>query len=224
MPIRERATPRSVEVSSTVRWPSLSAAIRKGLREGVSRGDSISAALGPSSPLESRLALVPRRATSSTGMTLNHQNFRTIIEPFRIKSVEAVKFTTRDERVAALAAAGYNVFRLRAEDVLIDLLTDSGTGAMSSAQWGALMQGDESYAGSRSFYRFERVVRDLTGFTHIIPDAPGPRGRAHPVPHDPAIRARSSRTTTTSTRRARTSRSRRPRRATWSSPRAASPR
>ncbi len=99
--------------------------------------------------------------------------FRTIIEPFRIKSVESVKFTSRDERQAALTAAGFNVFRLRAEDVLIDLLTDSGTGAMSSAQWGALMQGDESYAGSRSFYRFDRVVRDLTGLKHIIPTHQG---------------------------------------------------
>jgi tryptophanase len=99
--------------------------------------------------------------------------FRTIIEPFKIKSVEALKLTTRGERVESLRQARFNVFKLHAEDVLIDLLTDSGTGAMSAAQWGALMQGDESYAGSRSFYRFERTVRALTGFTHVIPTHQG---------------------------------------------------
>ena len=99
--------------------------------------------------------------------------FRTIIEPFRIKSVESVKFTRREDREQALLQAGFNVFRLHAEDVLIDLLTDSGTGAMSAAQWSALIQADESYAGSRSFYRFRDVVQDLTGYRHVIPTHQG---------------------------------------------------
>jgi len=97
----------------------------------------------------------------------------TIIEPFRIKSVEPIRQTTRAERVVALDAAHQNLFLLRARDVLIDLLTDSGTGAMSSAQWAGMMRGDESYAGADSFYRFEASVRAITGFAHVIPTHQG---------------------------------------------------
>lgn len=95
--------------------------------------------------------------------------FKTIIEPFRIKAVESIPILTTAERAAALERAGHNVFKLKAAEVTIDLLTDSGTGAMSAAQWAALMLGDESYAGSRSFDRFEAQVRSLTGFPFIFP-------------------------------------------------------
>jgi tyrosine phenol-lyase len=98
---------------------------------------------------------------------------RTIIEPFRIKSVEPIRWTTRQERESLLRAAHYNLFLLPAEDVLIDLLTDSGTGAMSTHQWAAIMEGDESYAGSKSFDRFSRSVRDIFGYKHVIPTHQG---------------------------------------------------
>ena len=94
---------------------------------------------------------------------------QTIIEPFRIKSVEPIRWTTRSERESLLRAAHYNLFLLPASDVLIDLLTDSGTGAMSTHQWAAVMEGDESYAGSKSFDRFRDSVRDIFGYTHVIP-------------------------------------------------------
>ena len=98
---------------------------------------------------------------------------RTIIEPFRIKSTESIHLTTPEVRAAALKDAHYNVFLLDAKDCCIDLLTDSGTGAMSTAQWAAMMVGDESYAGSRSWTHFETTVKDITGFTHVLPTHQG---------------------------------------------------
>src|SRR5437870_203027 len=94
---------------------------------------------------------------------------KTIIEPFRIKSVEPLRHTTREQRERLLEEAGFNLFQIPARDILIDLLTDSGTSAMSTEQWAAVMRGDESYAGGESFFRLKRVVDDLTAFRHMMP-------------------------------------------------------
>jgi len=98
---------------------------------------------------------------------------KTIIEPFRIKVVEPLNFTTKEERQKRIEEAHYNAFNLRSQDIIIDLLTDSGTGAMSAQQWAGIMIGDESYAGAKSYYRFKEVVEDLTGFKHILPTHQG---------------------------------------------------
>ena len=100
---------------------------------------------------------------------MTESQFKTFMEPFRIKSVEPVRQTSRKERKQAIEKAGLNVFFLAARDVMIDLLTDSGTGAMSQNQWSALMKGDESYAGGESFFRFEKAVKAITGMEYVIP-------------------------------------------------------
>ena len=95
------------------------------------------------------------------------------VEPFRIKVVEPIKSTSREERNSLIREAGYNIFQLPAESIFIDLLTDSGTSAMSDNQWAGLMLGDESYAGSKNYYNFEKTVRDIFGFENIIPTHQG---------------------------------------------------
>jgi tryptophanase len=94
-------------------------------------------------------------------------------EPFRIKAVEPIQQMSRSERQVAVAAVEYNIFRLRSKQVSIDLLTDSGTGAMSADHWGALMRGDESYAGASSFYRLKEALDEIFGFEHFVPTHQG---------------------------------------------------
>ncbi len=115
----------------------------------------------------------PPHSTYTKLILMPREPFKTIIEPFKIKMVEPIPFTLPEVRRLALERAAYNLFAVPAREVTIDLLTDSGTGAMSAAQWSALMGGDESYAGSDSFFRFEETIKSITGFRHIIPTHQG---------------------------------------------------
>src|SRR5439155_165343 len=131
---------------------------------------------GPAASPRRSVASEKERRRTSIGAAVPDR-FKTIIEPFRIHSVEPPRMTTEDDRREKIKAAGYNVFALRAEDVLIDLLTDSGTGAMSRDQWAAIQHGDESYAGSPSWFRFLEAVQRLFPFRHVIPTHQGRASR-----------------------------------------------
>lgn len=125
------------------------------------------------SKIQRRRNATPRSSVERKGSFMSDFKAKTIIEPFQVKSVQPLQFTTRDEREAALRDAKYNLFKLPARKVLIDLLTDSGTSAMSSEQWACLQRGDESYAGAQSFERFQSVVQKLTGYDYVIPTHQG---------------------------------------------------
>src|SRR5215475_3904064 len=119
------------------------------------------------------MCLQSPRTTARGLFCFRRSAVKTIIEPFKIKMVEPIKLTTAEQREAMLRKAHFNVFQIPAEDVLIDLLTNSGTSAMSSEQWAGMLRGDESYAGARSWYRFKQVIEDLTGMPHVLPTHQG---------------------------------------------------